>query len=495
MAARSETYLIATGAFGHLGVSALQVATALRAHCLEPSGSPFRDREGARVGIARALAVGDDVRGAARLIALAAPALREAAAGSREPWPLFVATPSSARPDGFDASAGVAWLRELVRRADVAIDLAASRCFAAGHSGFAQALRAAEAWADGRGEVSFYVGGVDTPFDAETIAYFDERGWIAKEDRDGARIPAEAAAFVRLQRTARKTSGRGKPRLAAVEAEAEAEAGVSPGKLLGKLVRRVARAPASGSLAWLLPDLNGERFRMDAFQDAVSHCVDLVHGVPLDELAQHSGDTGAATGALLTVLAAELHAMGAVRSENATVLALSDEGDAGVVVWDLPKLSFAAGPEQPGDFVASVGALRRHTLGRASGARAPSDGERAQMAARSRGLLDDLGSMGLLLGPDPEHEPEDMSAFAQRMLDAYDALSALAIARPGAACVDDLRALVDAYATASSLTNHARRFAIGFVRAQLELTPTASSGTERGSASPPPRRSRGGPGG
>ena len=38
--------MVATGAYGHLGVSALQTATALRAKCLEPSGSPFVDREG-----------------------------------------------------------------------------------------------------------------------------------------------------------------------------------------------------------------------------------------------------------------------------------------------------------------------------------------------------------------------------------------------------------------------------------------------------------------
>ncbi|MBK8943055.1 MAG: hypothetical protein IPM79_37010 [Polyangiaceae bacterium] len=456
---------MATGAYGHLGVSALQTATALRAKCLEPSGAPFVDREGDRVGIARALAIGVDVRGKERLAALAAPALREAAAGCRGPWPAFVALPSAARPDAMDSTAAAAWLSEVATKAGVAIQLDASRCFPSGHSGFAEALAAAEAWAAGRGDVTMFVGGVDSPFDASVVSFFDERGWVAKEDRDGARIPAEAAAFVRLERTTRRARGKGKPRLAAVEAAAPE--GSTPGRLLGKLMRRVARAPASGSLSWLLPDLNGEPYRMNAFHEASTDSLDLLQGVVLDELAQHTGDTGAATGALLTVMAVELQAMGAARSESAAILAVSDEGDAGVVVWDLPERLLAAAQETRGELLASIGEVRRHALGGARGALSPSEAERSQMAARARGLLDDIGSMGVLLGPDPENDQDDMSAFAQRMLDAYDALSALGVGRPGAPYLDDLGALVDAYATATLTPNRARRFAVGFVRAQL----------------------------
>lgn len=435
----------------------------MRAKQLAPSRTPFVDRDGDAIGMAWSRAIGPDLTGWRRLVALAAPALREAAFGAAEPVVVHVALPQEDRPDVVrDSAAYETFCAALGEAAAVKVDIDASRTFHLGHAGFAAAMVEASRWLDGHARREIFVGGVDSAFDPDAAGHFDRHDQIAKEGRDGARILGEGAAFVRLTMNAEGETGV-MPRLAAVE-HARANQRVARGIELGKMVRRAAREIAGGTVAWVLPDLNGEPTRATSFHEARVIARELVFDSPLDELVQHCSDTGAATGALISVIAIELWNIGAVRAPNALVTTESDAGHAGVLAWDLPAVDRTATPPP---FSASVGDVMRHRLGRSASSRTPTEQERAHLEAMARTCLDDVGSMGLLLGanPETEGEPEDMAAFAQRLLDAYDAFAALGVGCDGAVCLPDLREVLDRYARGAA--NAARRYAASFVATQL----------------------------
>ena len=113
--------------------------------------------------------------------------------------------------------------------------------------------------------------------------------------------------------------------------QARPDGSTPAGTLLGKLLRRVARSPEAGSIGWLLPDLNGERERSATFHEATDHARDLLVKAHLDELVQHCGDTGAATGALLTAIVVELWRIGAVQAPNAVITTTGDAGHQGAM--------------------------------------------------------------------------------------------------------------------------------------------------------------------
>src|SRR6185503_15106128 len=126
--------IISVGARGPLGLSALQVALCVRAGKLEPRRTSFLDKRGATVGAARAVCLPDTLHGYERLLALGAPALREAALGLPGPLPLFLALPEPGRPDD-DPRLGPAMIEELARRSEIPIDAARSQVVRAGHAG------------------------------------------------------------------------------------------------------------------------------------------------------------------------------------------------------------------------------------------------------------------------------------------------------------------------------------------------------------------------
>lgn len=444
--------VIGMGARGHLGLSALQIGTAARALALEPGGTPFIDTLGQEAGLATASCIGADKLGFDRYVALAAPALREAAHGEKSPLPLFVALPEAERPDqAEDPRFGAPLVEALAQAADVAIDLDASEVVRAGHAGFAFALSRARQKL-GEHPRGAYVGGVDSPFHQGVVRWLDERDHFMRLEGVQGRIPAEAAAFLRIRLEPEGARAKARSWIRAITSDVEPD-GATPGVTLGRLVRRVARAPRKGGLDWVLSDVNGEEPRTLAWLGTESEANDLLEQTIHDDLVQHTGDTGAATGALLAVIALVWAKTGSARAENVLVATSADGRERGVFVMDLETPS--------GRFTASAEDARVHELGAAPGARRPSLEEQKQMERFVRGRLEDIGSMSILLAPGPATDvaPE---AHAARLLESFDALAAVGVGVAGAVYEPDLGAIVERYLAEATSPDPPRRFATSF---------------------------------
>ncbi len=444
-------------------MSALQCATAARARQLEPRSSPFVDRDGEPAGLATAASLDPTSIGPARWVDLASGALREAVAGGRRaaPLPVILALAEAERPDQREvAGAELDLLRKIARGASVALDEARSGVVQLGHAGFAHALaRATELLDEGVGVVA--VGGIESPHHPEVVRWLDERGWLCKIHDDAGRIPAEAAAFLTLARRQHPRRA-GVARLTAVERERSEDP--RDGLLLGKLLRRVARASSAGEPAWLLTDMNGERARNEQVRQARVEAEDLFARAALDDLVQHTGDVGAASGPLFATIAVTLAKIGAVDAKNVTLALSSDtSGWSAAVGIDLPAAS--------GGFRASRGGVAEHAARAVPGAHTATGLERAQLLRMARSCLEDVGSLGLLLAPGPVDEESRPELFGQRLLDNFDALSALAVGARGAPALRDLLEVVRAYAVEVDPPDRARRFAAAFCERHLRAPP------------------------
>jgi 3-oxoacyl-[acyl-carrier-protein] synthase-1 len=445
--------VLGVGARGHLGLNSLQIATGMRARLLEPREAPFPDRTGGGAGIARAECVPVEVVGFERFVRLGAPALREAAS-SCDSAALFLALPDADRPDQADPRFESELLNTLASRSGFALD-AESRIVRHGHAGFGVALSAARDVLDSGRVDEVVVGGIDSAFHPEVVRWLDERGWLCREDDDAGRIPSEAAAFVRL---ARRPEGKAAPwgRPVAVDTIFSPSEAESPSDL-GRLVRRVAVRGHGERVSWILPDLNGERPRAERWLKALEIARERVEGAFRDDPVMHLGDTGAATGGLLSVIALQLARIGAVQTHDVFVTTSSDRHEHAVMLWTLPD---AGGP-----FTASRTDVRDHAVSGGRGAVRPDADESRHMWRAARSCLEDIGSMGMLLAPEPaEGDPQ---VFGQRLLDAFDALAALGCGAAGAVFEPDVAALVERYATETPDPDRARRFAVAFARAHL----------------------------
>jgi len=446
--------VLKVGARSPLGLNALQVAMALRARQFEPRTAPFTLAEDKTVGVGFCRCLSDSVRGLRRYATLGAPALREALAGARHSvrMPLFLALPEAERP-GSGALESDALLDALAKAAAPhTVDVRASEVLREGHAGFAFALtRAIRALNHGAKEV--LVGGIDSPFDQDVLRWMDERDVLLTDDRAKGRIPTEAAAFVRLALRAAPKSGPRPMTIAGVETVQDAARG---GASLGRLLRRVAASPKSGDIDWVLSDVNGEPARSDAWLEAAEVASSSLGDAYHHELVQHTGDMGAATGAMLMAAAKRLAETGSV-AYHSLALALSSDGQArGVVAVDLPgqKPAFSASMRGASDHVV----VRRRKLPAGL-----TPGELLQMERMARSCVEDIGSMGLLLAPDSPAPDGDKTLFVHRMMGNLDALASLGHPEPGAMAHPDVLRLVQQYGAELESPDRSRQFAVAFV--------------------------------
>jgi len=459
MSRARQITVLRVGARSPLGLNALQVAMALRARQFEPRTAPFALVGGANVGLGFCRCLPESLHGLDRHIALGAAALREALAGARhgERIPLFLALPEGCRPD-VDALATQPLLNGLATAAAPhTIEAGASEVFREGHAGFAFALaRGIRALDFGAKEV--LVGGIDSPFDEATLQWMDERGYLLTDDRAKGRIPTEAAAFVRLALRSAPKSGARPMTIAGVETMHDRAQG---GASLGRLLRRVAASPKSGSIDWVLSDVNGEAGRTDGWLEAANVASSSLGEAYHHELIQHTGDMGAATGAVLIAAAKQLAETGSVLYRSLAVALSSDRQGRGVVAVDLPdaKSAFAASVREPSRHVV---VRRRKPASRL----APL--ERVQMERMARSCVEDIGTMGLLLAPDSPAPEGDKAMFMHRMLGNLDALASLGHAEPGSVCHPDVLSLVQQYGAELDPPDRARELAVAFVMKHLE---------------------------
>ncbi len=207
-----------------------------------------------------------------------------------------------------------------------------------------------------------------------------------------------------------------------------------------------------------MSDLNGEPARTDAWLAAEDLARDVLVTAVHEEVIAHTSDVGAATGALLAVIAIEWAGIGAVRSPNVLIALSSDGAQRGALAIDLPP------PHSP--FVASMAAVCDHGIGSHKTSVTPTPREARHMERVARSLLEDIGSMAMLLAPGPaEEQPQE--SIAQRLFASFDTLATLGTPLAGAVSEPDLLAIVDRYEAESAEPDRARRFAVAFARSHL----------------------------
>ena len=345
-----------------LGLTARQTTFCARARKGEPRSTRFRNRLDRSIGACTTPGLSDGLEGIDRMIALAAPALAAVAASarshgvspiargagsgagagatgapeeSRSPWPLLLAVPEPGRPDD-DARFGGGVLAELAARAGVAIDEARSSTFREGHAGFAHALAAAVELLSrgaGAGAGAAIVGAVDSYFHAGVLAWLDAEARVHGLGVENGFVPGEGAAFLVLSRSASPRgaasprSGAGaQVRLRAVETgvETSVETGApNIGQTSSRLVAAIAQLDTPATIRWALTDVNGERHRVREWTQ-VAMRGSIAEGAKVDRFAEDLGDCGAASGAVLAVIAHELLVTGAAPAENACIALAAD---------------------------------------------------------------------------------------------------------------------------------------------------------------------------
>lgn len=364
--------ILGVGARGPLGLNALQVTMGARAGKIEPRRTRFTDKHGSSMGAVRARFLPDDLHGYDRLVALAVPALVEAARGLAlasiaPPYPLFLALPEPGRPDD-DARFGPEMIAELARRSGLPLDLERSLVIRSGHAGGGMALSlAALRIAEGGRPTAYLVGGVDSYYHQGVLKWLDVECRLHSGTAGNGIIPSEGAAFAVLAPSTAEGSGsvgRALARLSSAVAAREDTVGTTSPNLAAAMTRAVRDAAtlAGGRpIGWLLTDVNGERHRISELSKVQIRSKDLFTESYLHEaLAEELGDVGAASGALL-LAAACVHFRAGSAPADRVLVALHAEGQerAAFVLDVAPRtealptrassafLSNAAPPEPP----------------------------------------------------------------------------------------------------------------------------------------------------
>jgi 3-oxoacyl-[acyl-carrier-protein] synthase-1 len=179
------------------------------------------------------------------------------------------------------------------------------------------------------------VGGVDSLLEPETLEGLVEMRRIKTEDNIDGFIPGEAAAFVLLE-LPEKAKARGATTLALLDGigigeEPRTRESDQPSQATGLSEAIVAAfaslADKGADTGIAVCDLNGETYRAREFGTAVPRVLSHLAGpLRLWHAADSIGDTGAASAAVSTCVAARALQKGYARSRRALVFGGSDGG-------------------------------------------------------------------------------------------------------------------------------------------------------------------------
>jgi 3-oxoacyl-[acyl-carrier-protein] synthase-1 len=340
-------WILTTGARGPLGLCSMQVAMCARARKSEPRASAVLDRRRYPIGHCRALGLPDQLAGHDRLLALAAPALREAwPRGLAEAVPLVLALPEAGRADDDPRLAGGV-IGALAVRSGALLDPTRSAVIRAGHAGGALAFEAAAALlASPVGPPMVIVGGVDSHAHPGVLAALDREDRLHAPGVEDGFIPGEGAAFLLLARRPDHLAG-SRPlaalRRVATSREVSAAAGEpshdgaasgpkprAPAEPnLARALTEVVRAASDdGKVGWVLHDVNGESHRVREWSMAETRVLSGREAVS-SRFADELGDIGAATGPTLATIACCFWATGCAPASDALVVLSSDGPDRG----------------------------------------------------------------------------------------------------------------------------------------------------------------------
>jgi 3-oxoacyl-[acyl-carrier-protein] synthase-1 len=282
-------------------------------------------------------------QGAARLLALALPALRELMANAdvqdREKLGMFLALPdveARATAAGSAAPAAPDVLGRLAEMAGLSAKASVRKAFSTGHAGFAQALQAALTLLASREVDRALVGGVDTLCDSLALEGLAAQGRLKTDDNPVGLQPGEAAAFLLLESAAGVQRRRAQPlaKLVAVGLAKEStadDAVPTGGGLTSAITQLVAvGGPLPAGECWFVLDLNGEERRAYDWGCCQPRLVAQMPGVlPAPEWtpAISFGDTGAASGPIAVQMMLRGFARGYAPTRCGVVLSSSDGSD------------------------------------------------------------------------------------------------------------------------------------------------------------------------
>ncbi|HTJ83034.1 MAG TPA: hypothetical protein VL400_15040 [Polyangiaceae bacterium] len=316
--------IVALGAVTPVGLSAAQTALVVRATVRPVHELPFDDALGESIGGCFVPSISHDIVGDERLVALAAPALREVMAQPpvEAKLPLVLAV----------GRAGAAMPRELLETDGArGCDASAVTVLRAGHAGFGYALaEAARRIEDGADEV--LVGAVDSYCDPFILRALDKEFAILSRRSPQGFVPSEAAVFARVTKKGRLAAS-----LATVIARVDVEPTAASGEpnVAVAMTRLVAsfgehlREPAR----WLVTDVNGEPHRsreLTLVETRSDHVI--ARDATSVGIGVSLGDVGAASLGVATVLVAGLSAMGVAPSMPALLLGAADSGERAAIL-------------------------------------------------------------------------------------------------------------------------------------------------------------------
>ena len=271
---------------------------------------------------------------ARRMLRLATPTLRELASAIGDtPVALYLGLPELTPDDS-------PWLdkfsEQLCTRAGLKFDEAASRIFPLGRAAVLVALESALEAMSADSSRPILVGGVDTFLDLRLLATLGAEGRVHGPRVMDGFIPGEGAAFLWIEGGREPASGTPVIHGAASTTDPGHRYGTEPARGEGlaqalQLLRDRLPSPV-GPIASTFTGLNGENFDAKLWGVAQLRHKDLFSAnMTLEHPASCFGDTGAATGAILTALTAAALAAGH-RAAPALVWAASDLGARGCTI-------------------------------------------------------------------------------------------------------------------------------------------------------------------
>jgi 3-oxoacyl-[acyl-carrier-protein] synthase-1 len=308
--------------------------------------NPYLER--IRMGLVPEEALDTDVTGldaltlpsrARRMLRLAAPTLAELAPVVGEaPVALYLGLPQLSPEDA-------PWLEEfpeqLCARAGLQFDEAASQTFPLGRAAALVALEAALTSLASDPSRPVLVGGVDTFLDLKLLEQLIAEGRVLGSNVMDGFIPGEGAAFLLLEALSEARPGTVLIHGAASSNDPGHRYGTEPARgeglaLAMQALRERLSAPVE-PVASTFTGLNGENFEAKLWGVAHLRHRDLFSPeMVLEHPAVVYGDTGAASGAILTVLAATALAAGH-RSGPALIWAASDLGQRGCSILGVAR--------------------------------------------------------------------------------------------------------------------------------------------------------------
>ncbi|MEZ4296844.1 MAG: beta-ketoacyl synthase N-terminal-like domain-containing protein [Polyangiaceae bacterium] len=342
----SPVLVTSVGARTTLGLSALHAAMLMRARRGDPRSLSQKDKRGHRIGACRSPGLPVDLHGCDRLVALAAPALRAAIPADSPPseWAVLLAVAEPGRPDD-DARLGGSLLGEIAEASGISLDERRSRTIRAGHAGTAVAMAAAmEEIAAGAKAV--IVGGVDSYFHPEVLAWLDAECRLHALGAENGFVPGEGAGFLVLSAS---PGASGRPpvqlrrALAGYEESAITDA-PNVAEAMTAILHDLASHSPGGQLPWSLTDVNGERHRVREWRLAAGRgafAERALHQRPTDDL----GDLGAASGAVFAAIACELFRTGAAPAASVCVALASEARERGAFLMSSEVTGPASTPE------------------------------------------------------------------------------------------------------------------------------------------------------